>query len=163
MTPPKNRNPLYNRLTGLVSQTTTQRGAPMATREEQVLAILDRMIANIGREALGAVTVATDGVVLAARVQDMTRLEQLGAIAAMVFGVTQRVSLDFKQGRLDETIIKADTGLLMVLPINQDSLIVLDLADGANLGMARLEARNALQTLRRVLGVVASQERAVGA
>lgn len=126
MAPPKNHNSLYNRLTGLVSQTTNQTEDPMATREEQVLTILDRMLANIGREALGAVTVATDGVVLAARVQDTTRLEQLGAVAAMVFGVTQRVSLDFKQGHLNETIIKADTGLLMVLPINQDSLIVLD-------------------------------------
>ncbi|MEM8536104.1 MAG: roadblock/LC7 domain-containing protein [Chloroflexota bacterium] len=163
MAPPKNRNPLYNRLTGLVSQTETQRKEPMPTREEQVLTILDRMLANIGREALGAVTVATDGVVLAARIQDMTRLEHLGAVAAMVFGVTQRVSIDFKQGQLDETIIKANTGLLMVLPINQDSLIVLDLAVDANLGMARLEVRNALQLLQCILDLAVDQERTVGA
>ena len=133
------------------------------TLEEQVLTILDRMLANIGQGALGAVTVATDGGVLTARVQDTTRLEHLGAVAAMVFGVTQHVSVDFKRGHLDETIIKADTGILMVLPINQDYLIVLDLAVDANLGMARLEVRNALQLLQCILDLAVDQERTVGA
>lgn len=134
----------------------------MATRETHVLAILDRMLANVGRGLLGAVVVAVDGVVLASRLADQEQLDYLGAIAATVYGVTERTINEFKSGRLDETILKGNTGLLMVLPVNDQALLVLDLDQGANLGMARLEARIAVSALRGVLSAEAPLERAMG-
>ncbi|MCU0491738.1 MAG: roadblock/LC7 domain-containing protein [Chloroflexaceae bacterium] len=123
----------------------------MATREDQALHVLDQMLNNLGREALGAVAVGTDGVVLASRLANQDQVEHVGAVAATIFGVTQRVSRDLKQGQLEETIVKSDTGYLLVLPINEFSLLTLDLSAGANLGMARLEARWARQALSRLL------------
>ena len=134
----------------------------MPTREAQVLALLDRMLANIGRDVLGAVVVAPDGVVLASRLMKDEQIDYLGAIAATIYGVTARAVQEFKTGHVDETIIKANTGLLMVVPISEDGLLVLDLDQGANLGMARLEARATATTLRTILASRVSVERTVG-
>jgi predicted regulator of Ras-like GTPase activity (Roadblock/LC7/MglB family) len=133
------------------------------TRESQVLTILDRLISNVGRAMVGTAVVAPDGIVLAARLAESTRIEYLGALAATIYGITDRAVREFKSGHLDETIIKASTGLLMVVPISEHGLLVLDLEQGGNLGMARLEARAAVTALREVLSTHELLERSLGA
>jgi predicted regulator of Ras-like GTPase activity (Roadblock/LC7/MglB family) len=50
-----------------------------------------------------------------------------------------------------ETIIDADGGLFMVLPAGDQSLLAINLKQGANLGMVRLEAREAAKEIGTVL------------
>lgn len=145
----------------LLARLAARKEDDMSSREGQVLAILDRMLANVGRGVLGAAVVASDGLVLASRLTDSGQIDYLGAIAATIYGVTERAVHEFKTGHVDETIIKANTGLLMVLPIADLGILVLDLDQGANLGMARLEARAAVVSLRTVLAATVL-ERTIG-
>jgi predicted regulator of Ras-like GTPase activity (Roadblock/LC7/MglB family) len=120
-----------------------ERNTVMASRQEQVLAVLDRLSSNVGSDIHGAVAVSLDGIVLAARMSSEINSGRVGAVAATMVGVTRRVSNELKIGATEEAIIKADNGMFMVLPAGDQSLLAVNLKQGANLGMVRIEARDA--------------------
>lgn len=123
----------------------------MASRQEQVLAILDRLSSNAGTDVTGAVAVSMDGIVLASRMANEVNADRVGAVAATMVGVTRRVSGELKIGATEEAIIKAGNGLFMVLPAGEQNLLAVNLRQGANLGMVRIEAREAAQAIGRAL------------
>jgi len=123
----------------------------MASRQEQVLAVLDRLSNNVGNDISGAVAVSMDGIVLASRMSSDVNADRVGAVAATMVGVTRRVSNELKIGATEEAIIKADNGLFMVLPAGEQSLLAVNLRQGANLGMVRIEARDAAVAIGRAL------------
>ena len=123
----------------------------MASRQEQVLAVLDRLSNNVGSDISGAVAVSMDGIVLASRMSGEINADRVGAVAATMVGVTRRVSNELKIGATEEAIIRADNGLFMVLPAGDQSLLAVNLRQGANLGMVRIEARDAAVDIGRAL------------
>lgn len=123
----------------------------MATRQEQIAEILDRLSANAGTEVGGVAAVGMDGIVLVSRMSADVNADRVGAVAATMMGVTRRVSGELKVGSPKETIIDADNGLFMVLPAGDQSLLAVNLRQGANLGMVRIEAREAAKEIGRVL------------
>jgi hypothetical protein len=92
-----------------------------------------------------------DGIVLVSRMSAEVNADRVGAVAATMMGVTRRVSGELRIGVPEETIIKSDNGLFMVLPAGDQSLLAINLREGANLGMVRLEARSAAQEIGRLL------------
>ena len=123
----------------------------MATRQEQVLAVLERLSSSIGSDITGAVAVSNDGIVLASRVSNEVNADRVVAVAATILGVAKRVSAEMKIGMSEEMIIKADSGLFMVVPAGEQSLLAVNLRQGANLGLVRIEARDAAAMLGRAL------------
>jgi uncharacterized protein len=123
----------------------------MASRQDQVLEILDRLTMNSGNDVTGAVAVSMDGIVLASRMSSDVNADRVGAVAATMVGVTKRVSAELKIGATEEAIIKSDNGLFMVLPAGEQSLLAVNLRQGANLGMVRIEAREAAVSIGRAL------------
>jgi uncharacterized protein len=123
----------------------------MATRQEQLITVLERLAQNAGTDVTGAVVVSTDGIVLASKMASDVNADRVGAVAATMIGVTKRVSGELKIGTTEETIIKADNGLFMVLPAGEQSLLAINLRQGANLGMVRIEARDTASAIARIL------------
>lgn len=123
----------------------------MATRQEQVLAILDRLAVNGGSDITGSVAVSMDGIVLASRMANEVNADRVGAVAATMVGVTRRVSGELKIGVTEEAILKANNGLFIVLPAGNQAMLAINLKQGANLGMVRLEARDAASEISRVI------------
>lgn len=123
----------------------------MASRQEQVLAVLDRLASNSGNDVTGAVAVSNDGIVLASRMSTDVNADRVGAVAATMVGVTRRVSSELRIGTTEEAIIKSGSGLFMVLPAGEQSLLAINLRHGANLGMVRLEAREAAAAIGTIL------------
>lgn len=123
----------------------------MATRQEQIAAILDRLADNAGNDVAGVAAVSMDGIVMVSRMSAEVNADRVGAVAATMMGVTRRVSGELKIGMPEETIIKSDNGLFMVLPAGDQSLLAVNLRQGANLGMVRLEAREAARSIHQVL------------
>lgn len=123
----------------------------MATRQEQIAEVLERLRNNAGSEVAGVAAVGMDGIVLVSRMSADVNADRVGAVAATMMGVTRRVSGELKIGLPKETIIDADNGLFMVLPAGDQSLLAINLRQGANLGLVRLEARDAAQEISKVL------------
>jgi hypothetical protein len=129
----------------------TERKESVASRQEQITAVLDRFTANTGNDVVGVAAVGMDGIVLVSRMSADVNADRVGAVAATMMGVTRRVSGELKIGGPEETIIKSHDGLFMVLPAGDQSLLAISLRDGANLGLVRLEAREAAQEIGGVL------------
>jgi uncharacterized protein len=123
----------------------------VASRQEQILAILDYLSANGGTDIAGAVAVSMDGIVLAARMSSDVNADRVGAVAATMIGVTKRVSGDLKIGATEEAIVKAANGMFIVLPAGEQALLAVNLKQGANLGMVRIEAREAAAAIGNLL------------
>lgn len=123
----------------------------MATRQEQIADVLDRLRTNSGSEVAGVAAVGMDGIVLVSRMSSEVNADRVGAVAATMMGVTRRVAGEIKIGMPKETIIEADDGLFMVLPAGGQSLLAINLQKGANLGMVRLEGRDAAKAIGEIL------------
>lgn len=123
----------------------------MATRQEQINAVLDRLAMNLGNDMAGAVAVSSDGIVLASRLGAGVNADRIGAVAATMVGVTRRVSNELGLGTPEETILRANNGLFLVLPAGNQSLLAINVREGANLGMVRIEAREASAMIASVL------------
>jgi len=123
----------------------------MSTRLEQITAILERLSTNGGTDIVGAVAVNTDGIVLASSMNGDQNADRVGAVAATMIGVTKRVSSDLKIGTAEETIVKSETGTFLVLPASEQGLLAVALKQGANLGIALIEAREAAAAIGRAL------------
>lgn len=123
----------------------------MASRQEQIAGILERLQTNAGSDVGGVAAVGMDGIVLVSRMSTEVNADRVGAVAATMMGVTRRVSGELKIGLPKETIIDADNGVFMVLPSGDQSLLAISLKQGANLGLVRLEAREASQEIAKVL------------
>lgn len=123
----------------------------MATRQEQIAEILDRLNTNAGADVAGVAAVGMDGIVLVSRMSAEVNADRVGAVAATMMGVTRRVSGELRIGAPKETIIDADNGLFMVLPAGEQSLLAVSLRRNANLGMVRIEAREAAKEIGRIL------------
>ncbi len=123
----------------------------MASRQEQIASILERLRTNAGTEVAGAAAVGMDGIVLVSRMSAEVNADRVGAVAATMMGVTRRVAGELKIGLPRETIIDADNGLFMVIPAGDQSLLAINLVRGANLGLVRLEGREAAKEIGNVL------------
>ncbi len=123
----------------------------MATRLEQIVSVLERLSANAGSDVTGAVAVSTDGIVLASRISGDVNADRLGATAATLVGMSKRVSNDLKIGMAEESIVRADNGLLMVLPAGEQGLLAVTMRQGATLGIVMIESRDAAAAIGRAL------------
>lgn len=123
----------------------------MASRQEQISEILERLSSNVGNDVAGVAAVGMDGIVLVSRMSAEVNADRVGAVAATMMGVTRRVSGELKIGGPRETIIDSDNGLFMVLPSGEQSLLAINLRHGANLGLVRIEARESAQEIAKVL------------
>ncbi len=121
------------------------------TRQEQIAAVLERLASGIGSDMTGAVAVSSDGLVLASRIASDVNADRVGAVAATMIGVTRRVATELKIGQTEEAILRADNGLFMVLPAGTQSLLAVAVRQGANLGMVRIEAREAAAAIAAFL------------
>jgi predicted regulator of Ras-like GTPase activity (Roadblock/LC7/MglB family) len=121
------------------------------SKTEMLNLILDDMARSLSGEVNGSAVVSTDGIVFASRFSTNVNADRVSAIAATTLGISKRVSKDLQLGETDETIIKGSNGYFLVLPVNDKCLLAVNLNMGGNLGMIRLEARDAVTKIARVM------------
>jgi predicted regulator of Ras-like GTPase activity (Roadblock/LC7/MglB family) len=92
-----------------------------------------------------------DGIVLASRMSNDINADRVGAVAATMVGVSRRVSNELKIGLTEEAILKSNNGLFIVMPAGDQAMLAVNLKQGANLGMVRIEARDAAAEISRLI------------
>lgn len=124
----------------------------MASRQEQINSALERLSDALGNDMSGTVAVSNDGIVLASRMSTDINADRVGAVAATIIGVTRRVSNELRIGLAEETIIKSSSGVFLVAPAGSQAVLAISLRAGANLGLVRLEVRDAAAAISQALG-----------
>ena len=127
---------------------TTER---LASKTEVLEGILEELARNLGGDVNGSAVVSLDGIVFAARFNSNVNVDRLSAIAATTLGVGRRVAKDLAIGNCQETIIKCENGYFLVLPAGDRSLLAINLRQGGNLGMIRIEASEAANSISLVI------------
>lgn len=128
----------------------------MASRSEQLKEILARLVGANSADISGAVVVGTDGIVMASHIGGETNIDRVGAITATMNGVTTRVAGELKIGAAEEVIVRSSQGYLLVMPISPLIVLSMTLRQGANLGLVRLEAREAGSAIAVTMNGLAS-------
>jgi hypothetical protein len=80
---------------------------------------------------------------MASQIGSDTNIDRVGAITATMHGVTTRVAGELKLGQAEEVIVRSANGYLLVMPVTAQIVLSLTLRQSANLGLVRLEAREA--------------------
>lgn len=123
----------------------------MPSRQDLITSALERLATTLGSEMTGAVAVSNDGIALASRMSSDINADRVGAVAATMIGVTRRVSGELRIGVAEETIIKSSNGLFLVVPAGSEALLAVSLREGANLGLVRIELRDAAVAIKSAL------------
>jgi predicted regulator of Ras-like GTPase activity (Roadblock/LC7/MglB family) len=113
--------------------------------------ILDNLAASLGGDVSGSAVVSTDGITYAARFSSGINIDRVGAIAATTLGVSQRVARDLTLGATNETIVQCEGGFFLISPVNEKCLLAVQIRKNGNLGMTRLEAKDAASKIRLIM------------
>lgn len=127
---------------------------PERSRNERIIEQLDQLMRSNLSDITGAALLTSDGMPVASRIgSDLAQgnPERTATIAATVMGVAARVVGELKMGRARETIVRAEGGYLLVMPVNSQLILALMLRTGANLGLARIDAQVACQSINSLM------------
>ncbi len=122
----------------------------MSARSDLIDTTIKRFISDNANDVTGAAVISIDGTLLGSSMAPDVNPERVGAIAATMMGVTFRVVNDLKIGKAEEAIIRADNGYLLVVPISPQIILSITLRLNANLGLARMEARDVVKALASI-------------
>ena len=123
----------------------------IATKTEALNQVLDKLALSLAGDVNGSAVVSLDGIVFASRFMGAVNVDRLSAIAATTLGVSRRVAKDLTLGDTNETIVQCDGGLFVIIPVNEKSLLAINLRKGGNLGMVRLEASDAASLISEIM------------
>lgn len=124
----------------------------MAAQKDQVDATLQVLLSNMHSEIVGAACVSMDGIVFSAHFAPGINIDRVGAVAATTMGVTKRVGHELRIGSAEEVILRAPEGLFMVMPVGNHYLLAVCMGRNANMGLVRLQVKDAAQAIAEVLG-----------
>ncbi len=100
----------------------------------------------------GAAVIGIDGLVYSANVphRDLD-VDMVGAAAAASLGLSKRSVQQFKRGNFTRTLIQGDAGNIVIVPLNDDTLLVALTPNAVNLGMAFAEVKDSIAQLQEIL------------
>lgn len=109
--------------------------------EHAIHAALDALIQTHGHDITGAAFVTYDGIVVAARIRPDAQLERGGAMTAALTSIMLHIGEAFRIGTMEEAVIFADTGILVLCFVAPALILAVTLSTQANLGWIRRQMR----------------------
>ncbi|HFE66266.1 MAG TPA: DUF4388 domain-containing protein [Chloroflexi bacterium] len=125
----------------------------MATRRksDKIADVLSELLQE-SADIEGAAVIGIDGLVYSANVphRDLD-VDLVGAAAAATLGLSKRSVQQFKRGNFARVLIQGDAGNIIVVPLNEETLLVALTPNAVNLGMAFAEVKDAAGQLADIL------------
>jgi len=100
----------------------------------------------------GAAVIGIDGLVYSANVphRDMD-IDLVGAAGAAMLGLSKRSVQQFKRGNFTRVLVQGDAGNIVVVSLNDDTLLIALTPNAVNLGMAFTEVKDSAAQLQDIL------------
>jgi len=136
----------------LEEQSVNQENTIMAKRRSDVLTDALTGLLQDSSDISGIAIVGVDGLVYSANVPQKDMDEELvGATSAAILGLSVRSASQLKRGGFKQTLIQGDDGNIIVVSLNEETLLIGLTPGNVNLGMAFAEMRNMASQLNGVL------------
>lgn len=130
----------------------TQEKKPMAKKKSEVLSDTLTQLLQESSDINGIAIVGVDGLVYSANVPQRGLDESMvGATSAAVLGLSKRSANQLQRGNFKQTLIQGDDGNLIVVSLNEETLLVGLTASNVNLGMAFAEIRTMSNRINEIL------------
>jgi hypothetical protein len=100
-------------------------------------------------EIMGSLIVGRDGLVIASNVPEGVNAELIGAMVAGVFTSAESSMEELHQGEVKTVMIEGEKG--KVILSNAGAILVVLLDEVKNLGLVRLEVKDAVNKLKEIL------------
>lgn len=122
----------------------------MATKSEELQSILNGVVSS-SSDIIGAVIVDNDGLLLASSLNNSQDGNRVAAVTAGLISLAGRSSQQLAQGEVNQTLIRAEKGNIVVLRAGTGAAFVALTPSSANLGMLFMECRDAAQAIAKSL------------
>ncbi|MEQ8167926.1 MAG: roadblock/LC7 domain-containing protein [Candidatus Eremiobacterota bacterium] len=104
---------------------------------------------NQTSEIVGSLIVGRDGLVIASNVPEGVNAELIGAMVAGVFTSAESSMEELRQGEVQTVMIEGEKGKVILCDAGAILVVLLD--EVTNLGLVRLEVKEAVNKLKELL------------
>lgn len=122
----------------------------MASKSEQLKAILNDTVNN-STDISGAAVVDNDGLLLASVLNGSVDGARVAAVSAGLISLAGRSASQLGQGKVNQTLIKAENGNIIALSAGARASFVALTSTDANLGMAFIECQDAAAEVAKTM------------
>ncbi len=119
------------------------------TKQEQLDQLIKDLRVNVP-DISGVMVASTDGLSIAS---DFPEEEgaRIAAVGAAASGLGDRIAQNASLGAVTETMVKGEDGLLLIYKTSEESVLAIRAPAKGNLGLVRLEASSACESVRTIL------------
>ena len=122
----------------------------MASKSEQLKEILNNTVNN-STDISGAAVVDNDGLLLASALNGSVDGARVAAVSAGLISLAGRSASQLGQGKVNQTLIKAENGNIIALSAGARASFVALTSTDANLGMAFIECQDAAEEVAKTM------------
>ena len=132
-----------------MTNTVTQEEIPM-TKQEQLNQLIKDLRVNVP-DITGVMVASSDGLSIAS---DFPEEEgaRIAAVGAAASGLGNRIAQNASLGEVSETMVKGKDGLLLIYMSGEEGVLAVRAPAKGNLGLVRLEASSACDSVKKILG-----------
>lgn len=110
-----------------------------------------RQVHAMNPELEAIAVVSVEGVNMGSFMPNDINDERLSAMSAAMVGLGERIAMELGRGSLDHLMIKGDSGLVLMMSVNDEAVLTSVVNDEAKLGLLLLDMRRAASDLAKII------------
>lgn len=124
--------------------------------EPTQLKLFDQILDNLLKtgDIESAAIISVDGLMIRSRMSDSHTEEIFAAMSATMLGAAQTATAELDKGDLDRVIVETAHGTLIVTGVTPSSILSVQAAQNAGLGLILIEIDKAAEKLNKIAGMI---------
>ena len=128
-----------------------QAAARQATREEQLAAALDELMAE-DSDIQAAALVSLDGFTMASALPAGMQADRVGAMSAAILGLGERAAAELGRGHLSQVFIEGENGYVLLIAAGDRAVLTAMAEPNAKLGLVIYDMKATAGRIGTILG-----------
>jgi len=119
-------------------------------REEMLKSILTELNGT-SKDIQASAAISTDGLVMASILSSEMDEDRMGAMAAAMLSLGERISDELGRGNLEQVLIKGEQGYVFMTHAGPDTVVCVVTQSTAKLGLVFLDIKRAAESIRKII------------
>jgi predicted regulator of Ras-like GTPase activity (Roadblock/LC7/MglB family) len=128
-----------------------QAAGRQATREEQLAAALDELMAE-DSDIQAAALVSLDGFTMASALPAGMQADRVGAMSAAILGLGERAAAELGRGHLSQVFIEGENGYVLLIAAGDRAVLTAMAEPNAKLGLVIYDMKATAERIGTILG-----------
>jgi uncharacterized protein len=119
-------------------------------REDILKSILDELKGS-SKDIQAAAAISTDGLVMYSVLSSDMDEDRMGAMAAAMLSLGERISDELGRGELEQVLIKGKEGYVLMTHAGPDTVVCVVTQSAAKLGLVFLDIKRAAESISKII------------